>query len=62
MGKSRNRKLKQEVQRLKSEIKRLRSISMETEDTVQLTIDFMDTPEYEMLANAYSNTYNSIIE
>lgn len=62
MGKSTNRKLKQEVRRLKAEIKRLKSISTEVDDTVQLTIDFMDTPEYEMLANAYSDTYNSIIE
>lgn len=58
MSKSKNRKLKQEVIRLRAEIKRLKSLLTETDDTFQLTLDFMDTPEYEMLAKAYENTYN----
>ena len=57
MGKSRNRKLKQEVQRLKAEIKRLKSLSTGIDD-FQVTMDFMDTPEYEILAQAYRDTYN----
>ena len=58
MSKSKNRKLKQEIIRLRAEIKRLKSLSTDTEDTLQLTMDFMDTPEYEMLVKAYENTYN----
>lgn len=57
MSKSRNRKLKQEIIRLRAEIKRLKTTQTGIDDTLQLTLDFMDTPEYEMLANAYSNTY-----
>ena len=58
MSKSKNRKLKQEIIRLRAEIKRLKSLSTDTEDTLQITENFMDTPEYEMLAKAYENTYN----